>query len=82
MIMDTTNNVVPFKANEVVGILNTAPDILSRNELSISACQRAGQSLIDTLESTGGINSDEMDGEVQKYLAKTKITVENMNNRR
>ena len=32
--MDTQNNNLPFKANEVISILQTAPDILARNEAS------------------------------------------------
>lgn len=76
------NSNLPFKANEVESLLATAPDTLSRNELSVSACKNAGQTLLDTVESTGGITSDEMDNEIQSYLSKTKKTIDNMNIRR
>lgn len=79
--MDTHNN-LPFKANEVISILQTAPDILARNEASVSACTNAGKTLLDTIEGNGGIGTDEIDIAVQEYLAKSKKTVENMNNRR
>lgn len=37
---------------------------------------------MDTIEGNGGIGTDEIDTAVQEYLAKSKKTVENMNNRR
>lgn len=80
--MDTQNNNLPFKPNEVVNVLQTAPDILTRNEASVSACTNAGQALLDTIEGTGGISTDEVDMAVQEYIAKSKKTVENMNARR
>lgn len=80
--MDTQNNNLPFKANEVVNVLQTAPDVLTRNEASVSACTNAGQALLDTIEGTGGICTDEVDAAVQEYIAKSKKTVENMNGRR
>lgn len=80
--MDTQNNNLPFKANEVISILQTAPDILTRNEASVSACTNAGKTLLDTIEGNGGIGTDEIDTAVQEYLAKSKKTVENMNYRR
>ena len=54
--MDTHNN-LPFKANEVISILQTAPDILARNEASVSACTNAGKTLLDTIEGNGGIGT-------------------------
>lgn len=80
--MDTQSSYLPFKANEVINILQTAPDILTRNEASVSACTNAGKALLDTIEGNGGIGTDEIDTAVQEYLAKSKKTVENMNNRR
>ena len=55
--MDTQNNNLPFKANEVISILQTAPDILARNEASVSACTNAGKTLLDTIEGNGGIGT-------------------------
>lgn len=80
--MDTQSSNLPFKANEVINILQAAPDILTRNEASVSACTNAGKALLDTIEGNGGIGTDEIDTAVQEYLAKSKKTVENMNNRR
>lgn len=80
--MDTQNSNLPFKVNEVINVLQTAPDILARNEASVSACTNAGQTLLDTIKGNGGIDTDEIDTAVQEYLVKSKKTVENMNNRR
>ncbi len=62
--------------------MQSAPATLQRNQASVSACNQAGQTLLDTIEAEGGIGSDELDAKVSEYLAKTKITVENMNKRR
>lgn len=81
--MDTQNNNLPFKANEVISILQTAPDILARNEASVSACTNAGKTLLDTIEGNGGNRhgrgrhcGTRIPCEVQRR------PVENMNNRR
>ena len=66
--MDTQNNNLPFKANEVISILQTAPDILARNEASVSAYTNAGKTLLDTIEGNGGIGTAEIDTAVQEYL--------------
>lgn len=80
--MNTENTTLPVNVQEFTNIMQTAPDVLKRNETSVSACNSAGRSLIDTIESIGGINSDELDNEVSKYLDKVKVTVKNMNERR
>ena len=63
-------------------IMQSAPATLQRNQTSVSTCNQAGQTLLDTIEAEGGISSDELDAKVSEYLAKTKITIENMNKRR
>ena len=80
--MDTQNNNLPFKANEVVNILQTAPGILTDNETRVMRCSNAGKSLLDTINATNGINSDEVDGQVQKFIEASKQTLERINGSR
>lgn len=80
--MDTQNNNLPFKANEVVNILQTAPSILTDNETRVTRCSNAGKSLLDTINATNGINSDEVDGQVQKFIEASKQTLERINGSR
>lgn len=81
--METNNNNnLPIKPKEISNIIETTPTILERNGLSVSGCNKAGTALLDTIEGSQGINSDELDTEVAKYIDKVKITVTNMNERR
>lgn len=80
--MDTQANNSLIKVEEFNQIMQSAPATLQRNQASVSACNQVGQALLDTIEAEGGIGSDELDTKVSEYLAKTKITVENMNKRR
>ena len=80
--MDTQANNSLIKVEEFNQIMQSAPATLQRNQASVSACNQAGQALLDTIEAEKGISSDELDAKVSEYLAKTKITVENMNKRR
>lgn len=80
--MDTQANNSLIKVEKFNQIMQSAPATLQRNQASVSACNQAGQTLLDTIEAEGGIGSDELDAKVSEYLAKTKITVENMNKRR
>ena len=80
--MDTQANNSLIKVEEFNQIMQSAPATLQRNQASVSACNQAGQTLLDTIEAEGGIGSDELDAKVSEYLAKTKITIENMNKRR
>jgi hypothetical protein len=75
-------NNLPIKIEEFTGVMREAPGILTRNETSVSACNMAGQTLLDTIEADGGINSDELDRDVSEYIKKAKITVGKMNERR
>lgn len=76
------NNLPTINVNEFTNIMQTAPDALQRNELSVSKCNEAGRTLIDTIESIGEINSDDLDTEVASYINKVKTTLKNMNERR
>lgn len=80
--MDTQNNNLPFKANEVVNILQAAPGILTDNETRVTRCSNAGKSLLDTINATNGINSDEVDGQVQKFIEASKQTLKRINGSR
>lgn len=80
--MDARDNNQLVKVEEFNNIMRSAPAVLQRNQTSVSACNQAGQALLDTIEAAGGINTDELDTAVAEYLAKTKITVDNMNKRR
>lgn len=80
--MDVRDNNQLVKVEEFNNIMRSAPAVLQRNQTSVSACNQAGQALLDTIEAAGGINTDELDTAVAEYLAKTKITVDNMGKRR
>lgn len=80
--MDTQNNNLPFKATEVVSILQSAPGILTENETRVSKCTNAGKALLDTIHASNGINSDEIDTQVQKYIEASKQTLDRMNQSR
>lgn len=80
--METNNSNLPIKPEEVSNIIQTTPAILQRNEMSVSGCNRAGEALLDTIEGSQGIDSDELDTAVAEYINKVKITATNMNERR
>lgn len=71
-----------IKTEEFTNVMKSAPGILERNELAVTNCNNAGQALIDTIDSLGGINSDELDAKIADYIEKAKITTKNMNDRR
>lgn len=73
---------LPIKVEEFTSILQTAPDMLSTNQQSVSRCNDAGQGLLDTIEANGEINSDELDAKIADFIQKAKITVKKMNERR
>lgn len=75
-----TNQLI--KVEEITGLVHTAPEILTKNQNSVARCKDAGQSLLDTIEGLGEINSDELDTKVSDFISKAKITVKNMNTRR
>lgn len=77
-----SNNNLPIKPEEVNNIIQTIPAMLQRNEVSVSGCNKAGKALLDTIEGSQGINSDELDTAVAEYINKVKVTVTNMNERR
>lgn len=89
MTTETTNTAVatqnanlPFKVEEFTQIVKTAPDTLTKNQTSVKRCNDAGKTLIDTIDSIGEINSDELDAKAAEFISKAKITVKNMNERR
>ena len=78
--VQTQNQLI--KVEEFTSILQTAPDMLSTNQQSVSRCNNAGQGLLDTIEANGEINSDELDAKIADFISKAKITVKKMNERR
>lgn len=81
--METNNNSnLPIKPEEVNNIIQTIPAILQRNDMSVLNCNKAGKALLDTIEGSQGIDSDELDTVVSDYISKVKVTVANMNERR
>lgn len=78
----TQNANLPFKVEEFTKIIQTAPDSLTKNQTSVIRCNDAGKTLLDTIESIGEINSDELDAKAAEFISKAKITVKNMNDRR
>lgn len=81
--METNNNSnLPIKPEEVNNIIQTIPALLQRNDMSVLNCNKAGKALLDTIEGSQGIDSDELDTVVSDYISKVKITVTNMNERR
>lgn len=60
--MDTQANNSLIKVEEFNQIMQSAPATLQRNQTSVSTCNQAGQTLLDTIEAEGGISSDELDG--------------------
>lgn len=78
--MSTENQLVKFE--EVTELVSTAPQTLNQNRNSVARCNDMGKTLLDTIESVGEIDSDDLDNEVSAYINKAKITVRNMNTRR
>lgn len=80
MTTETAN--LPIKVEEFTNIIQTAPDMLSKNQTSVARCNDAGKTLLDTIEGVGGITSDDLDAKVADFIDKAKITVKKMNERR
>ena len=75
-------NLPAINIQEFTGIMENGPNIIRRNESSVSKANTAGKALLDTVEANGGINSDEFDEEIAKYIAKVNATGKEMNERR
>ncbi|WP_233554078.1 hypothetical protein [Bacteroides sp. AF16-49] len=69
-----------IKVEEFTTLIQSAPDALSKNQKSISACNSTGQGILDTIEGEG--MSDELDAQAAEYLKKVNITIKNMQSRR
>ena len=53
--MDTQANNSLIKVEEFNQIMQSAPATLQRNQTSVSTCNQAGQTLLDTIEAEGGL---------------------------
>ena len=51
--MDTQANNSLIKVEEFNQIMQSAPATLQRNQTSVSTCNQAGQTLLDTIEAEG-----------------------------
>lgn len=80
--METNNSNLPVNIESFTQIMQGAPAVLERNQLSVSKANSAGQALVDTVDGMGGINSDELDEKVAEYINNVKVTVKSMNTRR
>lgn len=70
-----------IKVEEFAAIMQSAPDSLKKNTSSVTACNNAGQALLDTIEGEGGMN-EVLDAEAAEYLKKVKVTITKMEERR
>lgn len=78
--METKN--LPVSIENFTQIMQTAPNVLQRNQLSVSKATAHGQALLDTIESVGGINDEELDASAAEFIEKVKVTSKEMNARR
>lgn len=77
-----TQTDLPIKVEEFTSIIQTAPDMLTKNQTSVTRCNDAGKTLLDTIEGIGEINNDDLDAKVSDFIDKAKVTVKKMNERR
>lgn len=80
MSTNTTN--LPIQVEEFTGIIQQAPEMLSKNQTSVLRANDAGKALLDTVEGNGGIDNDELDTQIADFINKARITVKRMNERR
>lgn len=78
--METKN--LPVNIQSFTQIMQDAPKVLERNILSVSKAKNNGTALLDTVESNGGIDNDELDEQVSEFVDKVKVTIKEMNTRR
>lgn len=80
--METSQTTDLIKVEEITSIMQGAPNVITENETSVTKCKAAGQTFIDTIESIGEINSDELDAQIAAFLDKAKKTVKKINDKR
>jgi hypothetical protein len=66
--------------DQVSLVVSTAPEVLHKNQTSVTKANDAGQFLLDTIEGSG--MSDELDEKCNRFLVKVRTTISEMNDRR
>lgn len=75
------NDITIIQQQNVADIARQAPAAFNANRDSHDRCLAAGQTLLDTIESLGGLN-EELDQQVAKYIDRVKKTLNKMNEQR
>lgn len=78
--MENNTALVPVNVQELQKIVGEAPAILQKNQTSIANAKKAGDNLFSLIEKDG--MSDLYDQELDKFIAKLRITEKNMNEAR
>ena len=70
-----------IKQENIQTIVSAAPQSYNDNKLSCERCISAGQSILNTITTNGGM-TDELDKEAALFIEKARKTVKKMNEKR
>lgn len=76
-----SSELVIIKQENIQTIVSAAPQSYSDNKLSCERCISAGQSILNTIITNGGM-TDELDKEAALFIEKARKTVKKMNEKR
>ena len=76
-----SSELVIIKQENIQTIVSAAPQSYSDNKLSCERCISAGQSILNTITTNGGM-TDELDKEAALFIEKARKTVRKMNEKR
>ena len=76
-----SSELVIIKQENIQTIVSAAPQSYSDNKLSCERCISAGQSILNTITTNGGM-TDELDKEAALFIEKARKTVKKMNEKR
>lgn len=76
--MEATQSLIPVE--DIQALVSTAPEALARNEQSVLRARQMGETLLARLQSEG--MSAQLDAEMNSYLVKIRVTLEQMKSRR
>ena len=76
-----SSELVIIKQENIQTIVSAAPQSYSDNKLSCESCISAGQSILNTITTNGGM-TDELDKEAALFIEKARKTVKKMNEKR
>lgn len=76
-----SSELVIIKQENIQTIVSVAPQSYSDNKLSCERCISAGQSILNTITTNGGM-TDELDKEAALFIEKARKTVKKMNEKR